>query len=38
MSRILRALGRLRAFLFRGRRDAELDAELAAHIDLAIDE
>lgn len=38
MSEILRALGRLRAFLFRARRDDELDAELAAHIDIAIDE
>jgi predicted permease len=38
MSEILRALGRLRAFLFRERRDDELDAELAAHIDIAIDE
>jgi len=37
MSEILRAFGRLRAFLFRERRDDELDAELAAHIDLAID-
>jgi predicted permease len=38
MSSFLRTAGRLRAFLFRGRRDSELDAELAAHIDLAVDE
>ncbi|HEX4285520.1 MAG TPA: ABC transporter permease [Terracidiphilus sp.] len=38
MSGLLRALGRLRAFVFRGQRDADLDAELAAHIDFATDE
>ena len=38
MSRLLRSFGRLRAYFFRGRLDAELDAELAAHIDLAVDE
>ncbi len=38
MNQLLRSLGRLRAFLFRDRRDSDLDAELAAHVDLAVDE
>ena len=38
MSGLLRSIGRLRAFLFRRQRDADLDAELASHIDFAIEE
>jgi predicted permease len=38
MSETRRTFGRLRAFLFRRRLDAELEAELASHIDLAIEE
>jgi len=38
MSGTRRTLSRLRAFLFRRRRDADLDAELAAHIDFATEE
>jgi predicted permease len=38
MSSILRMLGRLHAFLFRRRHDADLDDELAAHIDFATEE
>ena len=38
MSGILRAFGRLRAFFVRRKLDRDLDAELAAHIDLAVDE
>jgi predicted permease len=38
MSALLRLLSRLRAFIFPGHHDADLDAELASHIDLAIDE
>ena len=35
---IRRALGRVRAFFGKRSRDAELEAELAAHLDMAIDE
>ena len=38
LSETVRIFGRLRAFLFRRRLDAELEAELASHIDLAIEE
>ena len=38
MSSLRRMLGRLGAFLFRRHLDTDLDAELAAHIDLAVDE
>jgi predicted permease len=38
MSKLRRALGRFWAFFFHGRIDASLDAELASHIDLAVDE
>ena len=38
MMHLRHAIGRIRAFFSRRRLDAELDAELAAHIDLAVDE
>jgi len=38
MSSFRRATGRMRAFFTGQRLDEELDAELAAHIDLAVDD
>jgi predicted permease len=38
MSRLRRAAGRIRAFFGKRRLDTELEAELAAHLDLAIDD
>ncbi len=38
MSRLRRAFGRIRAFFGKRRLDRELEAELAAHLDLAIDD
>jgi hypothetical protein len=38
MSRLRRGAGRLHALFTGGRLDEELDDELAAHIDLAVDE
>ena len=38
MSRLRRAFARVFAFLFRGGHDASLEAEMAAHIDMATDE